>query len=84
MSIDCSARLCCHLDAFMAYVLYTQKGQSLRRLIICPMHKRPPAFEQGFRHDALGKWPVVELDPDTALPRDWHDYEVENDAKESQ
>ena len=35
-------------------------------------------FEQGHRHDVLGKWgpDLSEIDPDTLLPRDVHDEEV--------
>ena len=33
-------------------------------------------FKEGNRHDALGNWPIVELDPSTGLPRDLTDVEI--------
>ena len=33
-------------------------------------------FKEGSRHDALGYWPVVELDESTGLPRDLTDMQI--------
>ena len=33
-------------------------------------------FKDGSRHDALGQWPVVELDEQTGLPRDLTEAEI--------
>ena len=33
-------------------------------------------FKEGSRHDALGTWPIVELDESTGLPRDLTDAEI--------
>ena len=33
-------------------------------------------FKEGSRHDALGAWPIVELDESTGIPRDLTDAEI--------
>ena len=33
-------------------------------------------FKGGSRHDALGTWPIVELNESTGLPRDLTDAEI--------
>ena len=33
-------------------------------------------FKDGSRHDAMGNWPIVELDTNTGLPRDLTDAEI--------
>ena len=63
--IDARSTLYCHLDAFVGFVL-CNIWNTVEKIIKMPYNQLEPRFKEGIRHDAIGKWPAVEIDPETA------------------
>ena len=61
---------------------YSISGLPLKDFHRLPYPDMLARFREGSSQDALGTWPVVELDESTGLPRDLTEAEIIDDARQ--